>query len=51
MDELQQLLDNQQKTAQKMRVDYEEDKLMWNKQHQDHILSIEVILHCIVGDY
>lgn len=41
MDELQQLLDNQQKTAQKMRVDYEEDKLMWNKQHQDHILSIE----------
>ncbi|KAI1721015.1 protein kinase domain-containing protein [Ditylenchus destructor] len=41
VDELQALLEEQQIAMQKLKGDYEEDKILWNKQHQEHIVSVE----------
>lgn len=41
VDELQTLLDTQQASMQKLKGDHEEDKVVWNRQHQDHVLSVE----------
>lgn len=42
IEELQHSLDEQQQIGQRMRAEHEEDKLAWNKQHQEHLLSVEV---------
>lgn len=42
VDDLQALLEEQQIAMQKLKGDYEEDKILWNKQHQEHIVSVEV---------
>jgi vacuolar-type H+-ATPase subunit I/STV1 len=47
LDELQQLVDEQQVASQRLRAEHEEDKLNWNKQHQEHLLSVEV---CNMGN-
>lgn len=39
---LKQTLDEHQMITQKMRAEHEEDKIEWNKQHQEHLLSVEV---------
>ena len=39
---LRQALDEHQMMTQKMRAEHEEDKIEWNKQHQEHLLSVEV---------
>lgn len=36
------MLEEQQLVIQKIKGDYEDDKINWNKQHQEHVLSVEV---------
>jgi hypothetical protein len=43
VEDLQQLLSEQKLTAQRMRAEHEDDKLSWNKQHQEHLFSVEVL--------
>lgn len=37
------MLEEQQINIRKMQSDYDDDKINWNKQHQEHLLSIEVV--------
>lgn len=36
------MLEEQQMLLQKIKGEQEDDKISWNKQHQEHILSVEV---------
>uniref|UniRef100_A0A1I8BZ05 non-specific serine/threonine protein kinase n=1 Tax=Meloidogyne hapla TaxID=6305 RepID=A0A1I8BZ05_MELHA len=41
IEDLQQLLNEQKLAEQKLRGEHEEDKLSWNRQHQEHLFSVE----------
>ncbi len=40
-DELRSLLDAHQTAAHKLKADHDEEKALWSRQHQDHVLSVE----------
>uniref|UniRef100_A0A914HAA0 non-specific serine/threonine protein kinase n=1 Tax=Globodera rostochiensis TaxID=31243 RepID=A0A914HAA0_GLORO len=39
--DMQRLVDEQQQRVQQQRNENEEDKLLWSKQHQEHMLNVE----------
>ncbi|KAF7640516.1 hypothetical protein Mgra_00000339 [Meloidogyne graminicola] len=41
IEDLQQLLVEQKVIERKLRAEHEEDKLSWNRQHQEHLFSVE----------
>lgn len=41
IEDLQRLLNEQKLAEQKLRAEHEEDKVSWNRQHQEHLFSVE----------
>jgi len=45
IEDLQRLMNEQKLAEQKLRAEHEEDKVSWNRQHQEHLFSVEVFLN------